>query len=236
MRWTPPQPETVQKIFRLISRHYDLANRVLSLGLDQSWRKAAVRHSLRLCPTAKDVLDLATGTGDLAIAFHRKMSQSARITGADFNPEMLLIAREKHSKINWQLADATRLSFQDHSFDLVSISFGLRNVEDPDQAIRELFRVTRPGGCIVILEFGNPGSSICGRVIHRFNRLWLRLMGGALTGAGWAYQYLSRTSESFPGASQLQAHCHTLLPSSSVTTKTLFPGICYLCMIQKNQN
>ncbi|NDD92570.1 dimethylmenaquinone methyltransferase, partial [bacterium] len=103
----------------------------------------------------------------------------------------------------------------------------------PDRALAELYRVIRPGGAIVILEFGNPGRSPMGRAVNIINRLWLRLMGGAITGAGWAYRYLSITSESFPGAKQLQDRASMLLPKARVRSRILFPGICYLCVIKK---
>jgi len=235
--WNPPQAEKVQQIFSSVSKGYDLANRVLSLGLDQLWRRQLVRQALPHLPREQPVtiLDVATGTGDLAMAFRKKLGPGARIIGADFSPSMLEVARTKDASIQWQTADALQLPFDDSSFDLATISFGLRNVTDTAQAIRELHRVVRPGGAVLILEFGNPGPSLVGRAINLINRIWLRSIGGAITGSGWAYQYLSETSEAFPGASALAAKVNEWIPESRVTTRTLFPGICYLCQITSSK-
>ncbi|NDD92350.1 methyltransferase domain-containing protein, partial [bacterium] len=122
MNWTPQNPETVQAIFRSISRSYDLANRVLSLGLDQGWRKSAVKEAILASSGTSSVLDLATGTGDLAIAFRGHLGAAARIVGADFSSEMLLMARNKDPSIEWLHADAISLPFENDSFDIATIS------------------------------------------------------------------------------------------------------------------
>lgn len=232
-QWKPPEAQTVQRIFSSVSRGYDLANRVLSLGLDQLWRRRVVRQSQELLPGdgPVSILDIATGTGDLAIQFRKSLGARAKIVGADFSEAMLEVARAKDASIQWQTADALHLPYEDGSFDLVTISFGLRNVADTGQAIREFQRVLRPGGSVLILEFGNPGASALGKTINRINRLWLHVVGGAITGAGWAYRYLSESSERFPGAEGLASSIVKWIPGSSVTTRTLFPGICYLCQI-----
>ena len=235
--WSPPQAEKVQQIFSSVSKGYDLANRILSLGLDQLWRRQLVRQAIPHLPLEQPaaILDVATGTGDLAMAFRKELGAGARIIGADFSPAMLDVARSKDASIQWQTADALQLPFADSSFDLATISFGLRNVTDTAQAVRELHRVVRPGGIVLILEFGNPGRSMVGRFINLINRIWLRTIGGAITGSGWAYQYLSETSEAFPGANALAVQVKGWIPGAKVTTRTLFPGICYLCQITSSR-
>jgi demethylmenaquinone methyltransferase/2-methoxy-6-polyprenyl-1,4-benzoquinol methylase len=233
MNWQPPQREKVQEIFRSVSGGYDLANRVLSLGLDQRWRRVLVAEACKQVSPLQSVLDVATGTGDLAMAFRKKLGPKTKIVGADFSASMLGVAATKDATIEWREADALALPFEDASFDLATISFGLRNVIDTDRALQELYRVVRPNGAVIVLEFGNPGSSIVGRAVNRINRLWLKSVGGAITGAGWAYQYLSETSEAFPGASELAARAAQAIPGAQVSTRTLFPGICYLCLIRK---
>jgi demethylmenaquinone methyltransferase/2-methoxy-6-polyprenyl-1,4-benzoquinol methylase len=152
----------VQKMFAAISRSYDLNNRVHSLGQDQAWRRAAVRAGT-LKPTDR-VLDVACGTGDLSLAFEK--AGAAEVLGVDFTFEMLDIARQKHGridtrgKVDFVTGDAMRLPVPDAAFDIVSIAFGIRNVAKPEVAIAEFARALKPGGRLVVLEFGRPKSRL----------------------------------------------------------------------------
>src|SRR5258708_8069083 len=144
-----PDQQRIQSMFSSIAGRYDRANTVMSAGVHRLWRRKAVRWS-----GAKEgdaVLDCATGTGDLAIAF-RKAAGNGRIVGTDFTPEMIELARQKSRDITFDVADVTALPFDDDTFDIASISFGIRNVGDPVSAIGEIARLVRPG-----LRLGDGG-------------------------------------------------------------------------------
>ena len=178
-----PEPAKIRDMFRSISGRYDRANSVLSVGIHHLWRRKAVeRAGVR---PGDRVLDCATGTGDLAIAFKQA---GADVIGTDFVPEMLEVARRKTAAIRFETADVTNLSYPDASFDIASISFGIRNVGDPAKGISEMSRVVRSGGRVMVLEFGQPS-----------NRAFvLPRIGGAVTGRREAYEYLERSASKFP--------------------------------------
>ena len=181
-------------MFGAIARRYDLANHVLSCGCDFYWRKRAAGIVASWQP--KRILDLATGTGDLALALRKKIP-GAEITGADFSEEMLAIAKEK-GLTQTMLADVLALPFADQSFDCVTIAFGLRNVRDWSVAVREMARVLRTNGHALVLEFSLPRSSIL-RLLYRFYlHRCLPLIGSALTKKKNAYDYLGDSIEEFP--------------------------------------
>jgi len=155
-----PDPEKIRSMFASISARYDRANTVLSGGIHHLWRRNAVRRSGAQGGDA--VLDCATGTGDLAIAFKKAVGPSGRVVGTDFVPEMLQYAREKAKDIAFEVADVTRLPYPDGSFDVASISFGIRNVNEPRRGIAEMARVVGSGGRVIVLEFGQPRSRLFG--------------------------------------------------------------------------
>jgi demethylmenaquinone methyltransferase/2-methoxy-6-polyprenyl-1,4-benzoquinol methylase len=229
---TGPEPKKIQSMFASISDDYDLANRVLSLGIDQLWRKTLIQKALKLTPDPHSALDVACGTGDVAIALRRRLGNQVQVTGCDFSPEMLSQARKKSNQVRWQDGDALALPFQSDSFDLVTMAFGLRNVRDPKLALQELARVLKPGGTAAILEFGEPRRSAVGKLVQRFNRFWLGTVGGALSGRPEAYRYLQASSESFYSREALSslACASTQL---EVSSQGLFPGICYLLLLHK---
>jgi len=193
----------VRQMFAAIAPRYDFANQVLSLGIHRIWRRIAVRES-GVRP-GQSVLDCATGTGDLAIAFKRAVGPTGRVVGTDFCAEMLALAPHKAERasldIDFELADATALPYPDASFDVSSIAFGIRNVDEPMQCLRELARVTRPAGRVVVLEFGQP-SGVFARLFRFYSRTLLPWAGGALTGERSAYEYLPRTAARFPAGGQ----------------------------------
>jgi demethylmenaquinone methyltransferase/2-methoxy-6-polyprenyl-1,4-benzoquinol methylase len=192
--YSGPDPDRIRGMFGSIAGRYDRANTIMSAGVHHLWRRAAVRWS-----SAKEgdaVLDCATGTGDLAIAF-KKAVGSGRVVGTDFTPEMIDLARRKSSDITFEVADVTALPFDDDSFDIASISFGIRNVGDPAKGIAEMARVVRPGGHVIVLEFGQPSSRIAGSLYQTYRRLLPRL-GGAVTGERGAYEYLESSAARFP--------------------------------------
>lgn len=193
----------VRQMFSSIATRYDVTNEVLSFGIHRLWRRAAVKHSR--AQEGDRVLDCATGTGDLALAFKRKVGASGRVVGTDFCPEMLQSAPGKASEaglqVDFQVADAMALPFADDSFDVASISFGIRNVDDPVKCLKEMARVVKPGGRVVVLEFGQP-RGLFGALFRLYAKAIMPALGGLLTGNRSAYEYLPRTAAAFPAGEQ----------------------------------
>ena len=188
------QPARVRKMFGCIARRYDLANHLLSCGIDFYWRRRAAEIVAGW--RQRRIADLATGTGDLALALQKKMPD-AEIVGVDFLPEMLDLARRKGVR-QIVLADAMNLPFGDASFDCVTIGFGLRNLENSAAALVEMSRVLKTNGHLLVLEFSLPTTPIL-RAIYRFYlHRCLPLFGSFLTGTKSAYDYLGDSIEEFP--------------------------------------
>jgi demethylmenaquinone methyltransferase/2-methoxy-6-polyprenyl-1,4-benzoquinol methylase len=193
-------PDSVRAMFGRIARRYDLANHLLSGGADFLWRRRAAKIVTDWQP--RDVLDLATGSGDLALAIQRQLPQ-ARIVAADFSPEMLEVARRK-GLANTVLADALELPFEDGSFDAITVAFGLRNMADWEGALVEMARVLRDGGHLLVLDFSIPTGAL--RPAYRFYlHRCLPLLASIVTGQKEAYDYLGGSIEKFPsGAAMLE--------------------------------
>lgn len=186
-------PNFVRKTFAAIADRYDLANHLLSGGMDFLWRKKAARMVARRSPTC--VLDLAAGSGDLALALARS-SPLARIVAADFCLPMLRIAQGKNVPALIQ-ADGLGLPFRDGSFDVVTVAFGLRNMASWEQALGEIHRVLRPGGMILVMDFSLPAPPLRGPYRLYLHHVLPRL-AAAITGNREAYEYLGASIESFP--------------------------------------
>ncbi|MEZ4300981.1 MAG: bifunctional demethylmenaquinone methyltransferase/2-methoxy-6-polyprenyl-1,4-benzoquinol methylase UbiE [Polyangiaceae bacterium] len=188
------------RMFDAIASKYDLVNRVLSLGMDQSWRRRAVR-SLELgdSPT---VLDLATGTADLAILI-AQMSPGSRVIGVDPSTGMLGVGRTKvesaglGDRIDLREGDAQALDLPDRSVDAITMAFGIRNVPDRPRALREMARVTRDGGRIAILELSEPKDGAMGALARFYVRGIVPRVGGTLSGKR-EYRYLQESIAAFP--------------------------------------
>ncbi|HEY7002309.1 MAG TPA: bifunctional demethylmenaquinone methyltransferase/2-methoxy-6-polyprenyl-1,4-benzoquinol methylase UbiE [Candidatus Udaeobacter sp.] len=192
-------PTRVRQMFGAIARRYDLANHTLSCGIDFYWRKRAANTVATWRPGK--IADLATGTGDLAIALQKKIP-GAEVTGVDFLPEMLELARKK-GVCKTVLADAMSLPFPDASFDCITIAFGLRNLENWKAALVEMSRVLRRNGHLLVLEFSLPKRSIV-RTIYRFYlHHCLPLLASFLTGKKSAYNYLGDSIEEFPSGAAM---------------------------------
>jgi demethylmenaquinone methyltransferase / 2-methoxy-6-polyprenyl-1,4-benzoquinol methylase len=196
----------VRRMFSSIATRYDVTNEVLSLGIHRLWRRTAV--GLSGAKEGSRVLDCATGTGDLALAFKRKVGASGQVVGTDFCPEMLRSAPAKAAEaglvVDFQVADAMALPFADASFDVASIAFGIRNVDDPVKCLKEMARVVKPGGRVVVLEFGQP-QGLFGALFRFYARVVMPAIGGLLTGNRAAYEYLPRTAAAFPSGEQFLA-------------------------------
>lgn len=187
-------------MFNDISERYDLLNHLLSFGIDRRWRKVLVKKIMEINP--KDVLDVATGTGDLALAV--ALATHARITGTDIAEKMLQIAEKKTSergladRIRFVAADGESLPFSDHSFDAVTIAFGIRNFENPMAGLREFCRVLKPGGRVYILEFAMPRSHIVKWLYKGYFGKILPKIGSWISRHPQAYSYLPDSVEAFP--------------------------------------
>lgn len=195
----PQKGAAVQAMFEGIAHRYDLLNALLSLGIDRGWRREAVRMGLQHAP--RDILDVATGTADLAMALARSAPQ-ARVVGVDFAPSMLAVGRRKAARraldVTLEVGDGTALAYPDASFDLVTIAYGLRNFSDIDAGLREFRRVLRPGGVLVILEFPPPPRGLFGRLFRLYFTRVVPLLGDLVSGRRGAYGYLPDSVMAFP--------------------------------------
>jgi len=187
--------QAVRDMFAGIARRYDLANRLLSGGRDVAWRRRSLR-AMRHAPHR--VLDLACGTGDLG-RDARRLLAAELVVGADFCLPMIQAGAEKFAcaGIRPATADALRLPFADGAFDAAMIAYGWRNVDDPQQALRELYRVLRPGGQLLIIEFFKP-TTAWPKLFHAtFSRHLIPLLGGVITQERAAYTYLHHSIAGF---------------------------------------
>ena len=190
-------PEGVQRMFDRIAPVYDLMNRVMTMGLDQRWRRKTVKAVVE---PGDRVLDAACGTGDLAIIAAKA---GGVVTGLDFSERMLDRARRKAPELKWVRGDLLALPFEDESFDSATVGFGVRNIADLAAGIEELRRVLRPGGRLAILEITQPRGPL--RIFYSlwFDRI-VPLLGKILPG-GEAYTYLPASVRRFPGPDDLAA-------------------------------
>lgn len=193
---------SVQDIFSSIAEKYDLSNRLLSFGIDIYWRKFAIKK-IKASDSGK-ILDVATGTADVALDIAKKTSDTIKILGIDFNEKMLAIGQDKVDKsaysqrISLQCASAEDLPFEDNTFDSAIISFGIRNVVNRLKGLQEMARVVKKGGQIVVLEFTTPPWTPFRWLYFFYLNHLLPHIGGFVTGDKSAYQYLATTIAEFP--------------------------------------
>ncbi len=191
--------EKVRSMFADIADDYDRINSVLSFGVHHAWRKKAVLESGAI--EGDHVLDCATGTGDLAIEFKKAVGDSGYVMGTDFCAPMIEPAPKKAEEaglqIDFEVADAMNLPYDENKFDIASIAFGIRNVDEPVTALREMARVVKPGGRVVVLEFGQP-KGLLKFPYELYSQHIMPAIGGWLSGNREAYTYLPKTSAKFP--------------------------------------
>lgn len=221
--------EKVRKMFADIAEDYDKVNSILSFGVHHYWRKKMVAES-GVQPGDR-VLDCATGTGDLAIEFKREVGEEGYVLGTDFCKEMLDKAPQKAKDnavtVEFEVADAMDLPYQDAEFDISSIAFGIRNVDDPVQALTEMARVVRPDGRVVVLEFGQP-KGLLKKPYEWYSQHIMPTIGGWISGNREAYTYLPRTSAEFPAGDRFLRLMEKSQGFRSVKAHKLTGGIAYV--------
>ncbi len=219
--------EQVRDMFSSIAPRYDLTNVVLSFGVDRLWRHTAVRAS-GAAPGAR-VLDCATGTGDLALALRRAVGPGGDVVAMDFCAPMLGAAQQKAQRaglgdIRFEVADVLALPYPTARFDIATIAFGIRNVDDPVRCLQEMSRVVRRGGRVVVLEFGQP-EGLWGALYRTYSRRLMPWLGGLLTGNRSAYAYLPRTAAAFPAGQRFLELMDQAGTFSSRQARSLSGGI-----------
>ena len=192
--------EQVAKMFDAISKNYDGLNRIISLGIDVKWRKKVVKIVGKNKP--KQILDIATGTGDLALMM-AELSPD-KIIGLDISEGMLAVGKEKIAKVNLSekidmvVGDSEEMPFDDDTFDAITVSFGVRNFANLDKGIKEIARVLKPSGVLVILETSNPMKFPFKQGYKLYTHLFLPIIGKLFSKDKVAYSYLSESANSFP--------------------------------------
>jgi demethylmenaquinone methyltransferase / 2-methoxy-6-polyprenyl-1,4-benzoquinol methylase len=194
----------VRELFSAIARRYDLINDLQSLGLHRRWKRRLAR--LAACPPGGRALDLCCGTGDVA---QKLAGWGARVVGLDFSEPMLRLAQRRRAAlegtsegaagaVQFICGDALRLPFADRAFDAVTISYGLRNLARLEEGLREMWRVTKPGGCLAVLDFGKPANPLWRHVYFAYLRVGVPAAGRMLCGNAEAYAYILESLNSFP--------------------------------------
>jgi len=226
----------VERMFSAIAHAYDLNNRLHSMWRDQAWRRAAVR--MAQLKATDVVLDVACGTGDLTMAFVKGPVRPHKVIGLDFTVPMLEVAQHKRpvsslksqaSSLSYHAADAMRLPIADKSVDIVSIAFGIRNVADPALAFREFYRVLRPGGRLIVLEFSTPTNP----VIRFFDRIYReKVMPVTASLIAWdksgAYKYLPKSVNTFiDRAGMIDTMTAAGFTDPVITPLTFGVAVCY---------
>lgn len=193
--------QQVAEMFNRIAFRYDFMNRFLSVGIDKGWRRKALKMLTKEKP--KMMLDVATGTGDVAIMAY-ELLKPEKITGIDISDKMLEIGREKVLKlgldkqIELQSGDSEAINFSDHTFDAVTVAFGVRNFERLEQGLKEINRVLKPGGKLIILEFSKPKIAGIAQLYNLYMEMVAPRVASVVSKNKKAYQYLTESVQQFP--------------------------------------
>lgn len=224
--------EQVEEMFDNIAPAYDLMNTLMSMGMHRRWRNLALRRAIRLLGhTPSRILDVATGTGDLAFALH-DLHPDARIAGIDLSEGMLAIGKRKlaampeaeRKKIEFKKADCLDLPFVDGEFDLVTVAYGVRNFQDIPGGLREMLRVLKRGGVLCVVELSVPSAPLLRFGYHLYTRGLIPLAGRLASGDGRAYSYLPESIEATPQRGDMAAIMKEC-GFEEVEYKSLFPGV-----------
>ncbi len=198
-----PKKEGIQKLFDSIAPEYDKLNHILSMDIDKTWRKRAVKQIVDV-KTPLKILDIACGTGDFAIETAKHCPDGSRITGIDISEGMLEIGKTKVEEaglgeiITLESGDCADIQYADATFDRVTIAFGIRNFEDKEKCLKEVFRVLKPGGKLIILELSVPSNRFLSDVYKVYFKGVLPVVGGMVSGNRSAYEYLPESVIRFP--------------------------------------
>ncbi len=197
----------VQALFTRIASRYDLINDLQSFGLHRRWKRRVVELA-RPRPGAR-ALDLCCGTGDIALGL---ADAGAKVVGLDFTEPMLHVARARdaRARVGWVRADAQRLPAPDGLFDVVTVGYGLRNLADWEQGVREMVRVARPGGRVLVLDFGKPANPVWRSVYYAYMRLFVPLLGLVTCGSASAYSYILVSLKHYPAQAGVAAKMKAL--------------------------
>ena len=236
------QTGQMASLFDSIAADYDRLNHLLSLGIDRTWRRRALRQAVDAI-RPQQILDLACGTGDFSIAMARKAHADAQITGVDISEGMLLQMERKvkqaglQQKIRMMQGNGEQLPFATASMDAVTIAFGIRNFGNREAALKEIRRVLKPGGKLVILELSLPENAFLRRCYKLYFTRVLPRIGGAVSGNASAYRYLPASVEKFPDRKtwmKTMRHCGY----AEVVHKSFSLGICrmYVGMVENESN
>ncbi len=206
---TEEKTERVRQVFASVAGRYDVMNDVMSFGVHRLWKHIAV--DLAGIRAGQHVLDLASGTGDLAMRFAGLVGPDGKVVMSDINPAMLAEGRKRMidaghvANVEFLEINAEAIPFEDNSFDCVTIGFGLRNVTDKDQALREMYRVLKPGGRALVLEFSQPTSKPLGKLYDLYSFKLLPLMGKLVAKDADSYRYLAESIRMHPDQESLKA-------------------------------
>lgn len=231
-----PKKEKVQEMFNHIAGDYDALNHIMSLNIDKSWRRKAIKRMTGGLGHL-EILDLACGTGDFSIAIAQKI-KDCHITAADISEGMLAVMREKvdslslSDKISIETGDGENLRFPDNTFDRVTIAFGIRNFEDKGKGLREMLRVLRPGGRLVLLELSLPENRFMKWLFSLYFLHLLPRIGGRISGDKAAYNYLPASVVHFPKKTEFM-NMMMAAGFRNVSHKALSAGICRMYVGEK---
>jgi demethylmenaquinone methyltransferase/2-methoxy-6-polyprenyl-1,4-benzoquinol methylase len=192
------KPADVAAMFDEVAENYDLNNDIMSFGQDRIWRRATFKAVAPV--SGQSILDLAAGTGSSSVVFQKP---GVRVVAGDFSVGMLAVGRKRHPQIEFVFADATALPFEDAEFDTVTISFGLRNVVDTGKALKEMLRVTKPGGKLVVCEFSQVQTPVIKQVYNFYLSRLLPLISKLSSKAPAAYTYLGDSILAWPNQQAL---------------------------------
>src|SRR5690554_337002 len=206
---TEQKVQHVAKVFHSVASRYDLMNDLMSMGIHRIWK----RFTIEMSGVRKGhrVLDIAGGTGDLTMQFSRLVGETGTVVLADINESMLKVGRDRlidrgfGSNIDYVQANAECLPFPDNYFDCITIAFGLRNVTDKDKALRSMYRVLKPGGQLLVLEFSKPGNPLLAKVYDQYSFKILPKMGELIANDSESYQYLAESIRMHPDQETLKS-------------------------------
>lgn len=191
-------PAEVAGMFDKVAKRYDLTNDVMTFGQHRIWRRTLNRAVN--AQAGEDILDIAAGTGTSSLGYYRA---GAKVVACDFSPGMVAEGKKRHPELDFMVADAHNLPFEDNVFDCVTCSFGFRNMHDPQRALEEFYRVTRPGGRLVIMEFSTPTNPFLASAYHKYMEVVLPSAGKFFSSDEAAYTYLIESIINWPNQREL---------------------------------